>query len=74
MFAFIVTAGMVREGSPPLLGGGMQGPFASPLSHALVLTGIVVAISMTALALALIIRINRECGSVELDELDGRDW
>lgn len=72
VFAFIVTAGMVDNGSPPLLGPDTLGPHASPLPHALVLTGIVVAISVTALALALIVRIKRQCGSIELDELLGR--
>lgn len=69
VFAFIVTAGMVNNGSPPLLGTGAGAPYASPLPHALVLTGIVVAVSITALALALIIRVKHEFGSVELDEL-----
>lgn len=73
VFALIVTAGMVDDGAPPLVGAGTAGPHASPLPHALVLTGIVVAVSITALALALIIRIKREHGSVELDELDRRD-
>lgn len=69
VFAFIVTTGMVDHGSPPVLLADASGPWASPLPHALVLTGIVVAVSMTALALALIVRIKHECGSVELDEL-----
>lgn len=69
VFAFIVTSGMVDGGAPPLLGAEAAGPYASALPHALVLTGIVVAVSITALALALIIRIKREYGTVELDEL-----
>lgn len=73
VFAFIVTTGMVRDGAPPLLGPGSSPPYASPLPHALVLTGIVVAISITALALALIVRIKHECGSVELDEINERE-
>lgn len=69
VFAFIVTSGMVDDGLPPLLGADVTGPYASALPHALVLTGIVVAVSVTALALALIVRIKREYGTVELDEL-----
>jgi len=69
VFAFIVTTGMVDEGAPPLVAAGLQGPFASPLPHALVLTGIVVAVSVTSLALVLILRIKAELGSVELDEI-----
>jgi len=70
VFAFIVTTGMVDGGAPPLLGAGIEGPFASPLPHALVLTGIVVAVSVTSLALVLVLRIKAELGSVELDEID----
>lgn len=73
VFAFIVTTGMVEGGDAPLWFDGMGPEFASPLPHALVLTGIVVAVSMTSLALALIARIHREHGTIELDELIDRD-
>lgn len=73
VFAFIVTIGMVDDGDPPLLAEGLGPTFASPLPHALVLTGIVVALSMTSLALALIARIQREHGTIELDELLDRN-
>lgn len=69
VFAFIVTTGMIDDGAPPLVGAGDPGPFASPLPHALVLTGIVVAVSVTSLALVLILRVRAEFGSVELDEI-----
>jgi multicomponent Na+:H+ antiporter subunit C len=71
VFAFIVTSGMVEGGTAPIAGPGAAGPFASPLPHAMVLTGIVVAVSITALALCLIIEIYRQCGSIEADELKG---
>jgi len=69
VFGLIVTSGMIDGGSAPLLGRGLEPPYASPVTHALVLTGIVVALSVTALALVLIVRVKRECGSIELDEL-----
>lgn len=69
VFAFIVTAGMVDGGAAPIVGSGALPPFASPLPHALVLTGIVVAVSVTALALALIVEVYRRYGSIEADEL-----
>ena len=69
VFAFIVTTGMVDDGTPPVLAAGATAPFASALPQAMVLTGIVVAVSMTALALALILRVHREHGTIELDEL-----
>lgn len=73
VFAFIVTSGMVDGGTAPIVGAGTEGPFASPLPHALILTGIVVAVSVTALALSLIIEIYRQCGTIEADELKGAD-
>ncbi len=73
VFAFIVTSGMVDGGTAPIVTAGATGPFASPLPHALILTGIVVAVSITALALALIIEIYRQCGTIEADELKGAE-
>lgn len=72
VFAFIVTSGMVDRHAPPLVNDTVA-PLASPLPHALVLTGIVVAISVTALALILIVRVKAECGSIELDEIGELD-
>ncbi len=69
VFAFIVALGVVEGGEAPILDAEAQAPFASPIPHALVLTGIVVAVSTTALALSLIIRIYRQCGTIEADEL-----
>jgi multicomponent Na+:H+ antiporter subunit C len=73
VFAFIVTSGMVDGGTAPIVGPDAAAPFASPLPHALILTGIVVAVSVTALALALIIEIYRHCGTIEADELKGAE-
>ena len=46
-----------------------EGPI-DPVPHALVLTGIVVAVSATALLLALVCRYHEETGSLTLDEED----
>ncbi len=73
VFAFIVTSGMVDGGTAPIIGPGATGPFASPLPHALIVTGIVVAVSITALALSLIVEIYRQCGTLEADELKGAE-
>jgi multicomponent Na+:H+ antiporter subunit C len=73
VFAFIVTSGMVDGGTAPIVAPDAAGPFASPLPHALILTGIVVAVSITALALCLIIEIYRQCGTLEADELKGAE-
>ena len=69
VFAFIVTTGWIRGGDPPILIEGASAPFTSPLPHAMVLTGIVVAVSVTAVALALIVQIHTHYGTIEVDEL-----
>ena len=69
VFTFIVALGVVDGGDAPIMGAGAEPPFINPLPQALILTGIVVAVSTTALALSLIIRIWHHCGTVEADEL-----
>lgn len=66
-----------------LLGGGVflllvalstrGGQSPDPVPQALVLTGIVVAVSMTAFALALLDRLYRETGQTRLDVADDDD-
>ncbi|MDZ4168170.1 MAG: cation:proton antiporter subunit C [Coriobacteriia bacterium] len=69
VFAFIVALGVVEGGDAPIMGSGATPPFTNPIPQALILTGIVVAVSTTSLALSLIIRIYRHCGTIEADEL-----
>lgn len=47
---------------------GREEASADPVPQALVLTGIVVAVSATAFALALLVRLFHETGSASLDE------
>ena len=66
VFLFFVAAAYVAGGAPaivPAEGGG--GPYVSPLPHVIVLTAIVVGVSLTAVALALIVRIHEEYGTVD---------
>ncbi len=69
IFSFIIAQGVVDGGTAPTMGSGARPPFASPLPQALILTGIVVAVSTTALALSLIVRIYHQRGTIEADEL-----
>lgn len=48
-----------------------RGDFADPVPHALVLTGIVVAVAITGLGLGLARRIHAETGRMELSEEEG---
>ena len=50
------------------LGGRTPGTSPDPVPHAMVITGIVVAVSATALALALMLRLQAETGRTELPE------
>ena len=74
---FYVAIGKVKNGTAPIIFKGNEDAlYSSPLPHVLMLTAIVVGISTTALALALIIRIQEAYGTVEEDELneiDGAD-
>lgn len=69
VFAFVMATGIVTDGDAPIMGTGATPPFANPLPQALILTGIVVALSTTALALSLIIRIHAKYGTIESDDL-----
>lgn len=55
------------------MGAGARPPYINPIPQGLILTGIVVAVSTTALALSLIIRIWKQCGTIEADELREMD-
>lgn len=46
---------------------------ASPLPHVLILTAIVVSVSVTAVALSVVVRIRRAYGTVESDEIEELD-
>jgi multicomponent Na+:H+ antiporter subunit C len=47
--------------------------YSNPLPHVLMLTAIVVGVATTALALALVVRINEYYGTIEEDELEEKE-
>lgn len=61
---FLLLIALARYGADR----GTQQSTADPVPHAMVLTGIVIAVSTTAFALALIRRLHRETGRLHLDE------
>jgi len=69
VFLFLIAAAYVRGGRSPVLEGSGGGPYVSPLPHVLVLTAIVVGISLTAVGLALTIRLYDEYGTLRADAL-----
>ena len=50
--------------------GAAAGLGADPVPHALVITGIVVAFSATAMAVALLVRLNKETGQITMSSDD----
>ena len=71
---FYVSIGKIEGGTAPIIPeGAYQLVYSNPLPHVLMLTAIVVGISTTALALALIVRIQEAYGTVEDDELNKID-
>ena len=63
-----ISMGKVMDGTAPIL-NNLNTLYSSPLPHVLILTAIVVGISTTALALAIIIRIHAAFGTIEDDEI-----
>lgn len=71
IFLLFIASAYVDGGSIPIVpsGGPDGGLYVSPLPHVLVLTAIVVGVSVTAVALALCIRIYDEYGTLRTDTL-----
>ncbi|MCU4924867.1 cation:proton antiporter subunit C [Halobacteria archaeon AArc-dxtr1] len=70
IFLFFVAVAYVEGGTSPVVPTeGDPGLMASPLPHVIVLTAIVVGIALTAVGLALIIRIHAEYGTLREDTL-----
>jgi len=63
IFVFFISAAFRTDGASPVVQSG-GGPFVSPLPHVLILTAIVVGVSLTAVALGLVVRIYESYGTV----------
>ncbi|ELY54679.1 pH adaptation potassium efflux system protein C, sodium/hydrogen antiporter subunit [Natronococcus amylolyticus DSM 10524] len=68
VYLMLVTIGYVEDANPPIIGLGE--PYSNPMVHVLVLTAIVVGVSLTALALALVIRLYSEFGTLDTREIE----
>lgn len=69
VFMLYISMGKVTGGTAPIITGVAGEKYSNPLPHVLILTAIVVGISTTALALALVVRIRESFGTIEEDEL-----
>jgi multicomponent Na+:H+ antiporter subunit C len=68
IFFLYITMGKVTGGSAPIFTDGVE-VYSNPLPHVLILTAIVVGVATTAVALALIVRIHENFGTIEEDEI-----
>lgn len=66
VFLFLASMGYIQGGKAPIVEAGVE-QYVNPVPGGLVLTGIVVAVSTTALFLALTVRLYRIYHSVNLD-------
>jgi len=72
IFLFFISLGAVKGGTAPIVSQEMIQKgyvYVNPLPHVLILTAIVVSVATTAVALSLIIRLNKEYGTIEEDEI-----
>lgn len=71
IFLFFVSTAYVAGGSAPVIPpeASAYDPYASPLPHVIVLTAIVVGVALTAVGLALVVRIYTEYGTLREDVL-----
>lgn len=70
VFFFYISLGYLDGGIAPIrVGGADPTRMVNPIPQALILTGIVVAVSVTALALALVILLYRQYGTLDVDRI-----
>ena len=69
VFVLYISIGAVENATAPIVDPA-HGAYANPLTHVLILTAIVVGVATAALALALVVRIHAECGSIEEDDIE----
>lgn len=71
VYLFLAAMGYVDNRIAPIVENGVTDVdvYINPIPSGLVLTGIVVSVSVTALMLSLSIRLYRKYGSLDLDEI-----
>lgn len=70
VFILYISLGNVAGATAPILEPDQVQSYSNPLPHVLILTAIVVNVSTTAVALALVVRIKEAFGSIEEDDID----
>ena len=74
IYLFLAEKGYISGRMPPIVVNGIQevGAYINPIPSGLVLTGIVVSVSVSALMLSLTIRLYRRYHTLDLDEISAR--
>ena len=72
VYLLYITPGKLIGGTAPII-SPQYSVYSNPLPHVLILTAIVVGVATLALGLALAVRIREAYGSIEEDEILGRD-
>ena len=72
VFILFISMANVKGGTAPIVVEGVY-TYSNPLPHVLILTAIVVGVATTALGLALVVRINEAYGTIDEDEIHGRE-
>ena len=68
VFLFLVSSGYLEGAEPAIVQDG-GGPYVNPLPHVLKLTAIVVGVSLTSVALGIIVRVYQEYGTLDEEHL-----
>lgn len=74
IYLFLAEKGYISGRMPPIVVGGIQevDAYINPIPSGLVLTGIVVSVSVSALMLSLTIRLYRRYHTLDLDEISAQ--
>ena len=74
VYLFLAEKGYIEGRTVPIVVNGVQDveAYINPIPSGLVLTGIVVSVSVTALMLSLTIRLYRRYHTLDLDEISAR--
>ena len=74
VYLFLAEKGYISGRIAPIVVDGVQSveKYINPIPSGLVLTGIVVSVSVTALMLSLTVRLYKRYGTLDLDEISAR--
>ncbi|MEZ5855951.1 MAG: cation:proton antiporter subunit C [Hyphomicrobiaceae bacterium] len=72
VYLLYLTPAKIIGGSAPIIDPAVK-VYSNPLPHVLILTAIVVGVATLALGLALVVRIEESYGTIEEDEIFGKE-